>query len=570
MSARTIIIGLDGATFDLIEPWVQAGLLPNLAGLIAEGVHGPLRAWPNLNSAAAWSSIVTGCNPGQHSIFDFGDAPPRGDAPWRPITAADRKQVPLWHYLNKGGQKVGVVNLPISYPADHLNGFMLAGMDAPRVGSPGFAHPPHLIEELRDHNIDYVIDVPNLAARRARDPLCLPASVKSLVETRARTILHLMEHHPWDVLMAIFTATDRVMHCYWPDTPVSDLGAEWGPIRELYRQLDAILGDILLRIDEETTVVVVSDHGFGPARDAKRCLNALFSQLGLLHYRSGGGPAQDRLLRQALLWGRKLIPASLQRPMATRFPVLRRRALQEHKFSGVDWDSTRAVAVSPEQVYVNSVGRQGEGPGEPGDCDTLRAYVRGVLLNLVDPATGERLVRDVRSRGELYTGPYSDIAADLTIEWEDTTVPAGLGYSGSEGEIALYPPERTDSIQRGAHESEGILIARGPRIKKGSTVSGAHIYDIAPTLLYLQDQAIPEGLDGTVLTEIFTENHRNRHPVRTDEAVPHASEPDAVQMDPADSAMSAKSSVPLESSVKLDPRDARAIEDRLRGLGYIE
>ncbi|UCC63889.1 MAG: alkaline phosphatase family protein [Anaerolineae bacterium] len=151
---RTLIIGLDGATFDLIEPWARAGHLPALARLMAQGVHGPLRAWPNMNSAVAWSSMLTGYNPGEHGIYDFGRAPLQRADTWRPTTAADRRKDPFWRLLSAAGQRMGVINVPISYPADPVNGFMLAGMDTPGLHSSGFAHPVDLRDELRRQGID--------------------------------------------------------------------------------------------------------------------------------------------------------------------------------------------------------------------------------------------------------------------------------------------------------------------------------------------------------------------------------------------------------------------------------
>ena len=116
---RTLVIGLDGATFDVIAPLAGGGRLPALARLIAEGAHGPLRAWPNMNSAAAWSSIITGYNPGQHNVYHFGWAatPQRGQT-FRPTTALDRTRDPFWRLLGAAGLHVGAINVPISYPAD--------------------------------------------------------------------------------------------------------------------------------------------------------------------------------------------------------------------------------------------------------------------------------------------------------------------------------------------------------------------------------------------------------------------------------------------------------------------
>ena len=215
-SPRTLIIGLDGATFDLIDPLIEAGELPTLKRIMSEGVRGILETWPNTNSAAAWSSMATGYNSGQHGIYHFGEAISRRGVPWRPVTAIDRKKDPFWRILSAAGQFVGVINMPITYPVDQINGFMLAGMDTPGVSSPGFAHPRDLRSELARQGIDYIIDVADLGAASKRNPHRLPESVERMIDARSRTILHLMQTRSWDVLMAVFVATDG-FNTIWPE-----------------------------------------------------------------------------------------------------------------------------------------------------------------------------------------------------------------------------------------------------------------------------------------------------------------------------------------------------------------
>jgi predicted AlkP superfamily phosphohydrolase/phosphomutase len=246
---RLLIIGIDGATFDLVEPWAEAGYLPTLSRLMKEGTHGPLLAWPNMNSAAAWTSMVTGYNPGQHGIYGFGRAVLRGKQAWRPTTGASRRKEAFWTRLSAAGDRVGVVNVPISFPADPVNGFMLAGMDTPSVYSRGFSHPPDLADDLRRQGIDYLLDVPNLGVLSKRDPSRGARLAREMVDVRAETIRYLMMSRPWDMLMAVFVVTDRLQHHYWPqeDTPLD--APEWAPIRDIYSRIDAEIAELIDRVD---------------------------------------------------------------------------------------------------------------------------------------------------------------------------------------------------------------------------------------------------------------------------------------------------------------------------------
>ena len=185
------------------------------------------------------------------------------------------------------------------------------------------------------------------------------------------------------------------------------------------------------------------------------------------------------------------------------------------------------------------------------DYERLREEVREILSSLTDPITGHRLVRGVYRREDLYHGPYADHAADLLIEWEETALGNGLGYHANGQPIVVEPPPLSGGAGLGwysIHCSEGILIAYGPSIKQGATVSNATQYDIAPTILYLQGQPIPNDMDGKVLTDIFTGEHLSVHSVQF--GVP--------------------TSTGLSATTGLDAEEARQLEERLRDLGYIE
>jgi predicted AlkP superfamily phosphohydrolase/phosphomutase len=549
---RTLIIGLDGATFDLIHPWSQAGHLPTFAKLMARGLHTPLKAWPNLNSAAAWSSIVTGYNPGQHGVFNFVDALPQAGATWQPSTALARKKDPFWRFLSAAGKNVGVINVPITYPADPVNGFMLSGMDTPDLRSPGFVHPPELLDEIQRQGIDYVIDVPRLQFLEQRDPHQVPRPIQRMMEGHSRAMLHLMKTHPWDTLMAVLVVTDRVQHFCWPAEGISFDKPDWTPILSIYKQIDSFLSKALELLDENTTVLVISDHGFGPFRLARRCLNQLFAQLGLLGYRSGTTRLTNKFLERILVYGRKTIPLSLQKSLAKTFSGLHRRAIHEHELSSIDWSRTK-VFYSPHMgtLTINLKGREPEGIVLAKDYDPLRKEIQGILLNVKDPVSERQIIKAVHRREDIFHGPYLEKAPDLVIEWNFEVARNSLCYPGGKEPFIIHPPKRFDAGERwtGDHRPYGIFIAYGPHIKKGATVSDATLYDIAPTILYLQNHPIPMDVDGRVLTDIFTEDHLNRHPIQ------YSQPPDIQWKTP---------------TAELDSEETSKIEERLRGLGYIE
>ena len=551
-TSRTLIIGIDGATFDLLDPWLEAGDLPHICALIEGGVRGRLQAWPNTNSPAAWTSMVTGCNPGKHGVFGFGDDPRRIGDSWRPTTASDRHRDPFWCLLSNAGQRVGVINVPISYPVDSINGFMIGGMDAPSVESVGFARPPGLVAELRQAGIDYAIDVPDLGRLSRRDPERALRMAREVVEARGRAFLHFMATRPWDLFMGVFTTTDRMQHYFWPRGDETSSPAKLTAILQIYQLIDDFIGGALELIDADTNVVVVSDHGFGPYRAARHSLNRMFAVIGLLRYRPGGPSWRGRALAGLLSNGRKFIPAAMQRTLAAAFPNLRLRAVTEQRYAGFDWGRTRVFANNHgSRVYVNLSGREARGIVRPDDYRMLLKTTREILERLTDPDSGRPVVRRVWRREEIYDGPYQDRTADLFVEWEHRNLGERLRYgTGDEavivgGEIG---PTGQAAKWSGEHRPDGILIARGPDIERGNQIVGATLYDVAPTILYCQGQPVPEDMDGRVLEEMFTAERLAATPVRSGSrlvAVERASE-------------------------RLSAADATAIQDRLRGLGYIE
>ena len=548
---RTLIIGIDGATFDLLEPWTRAGYLPAIAKLMGHGIYGPLRAWPNMNSASAWSSLITGYNSGQHAIFDFGERPPQRGVDFRPITGADRKKDPFWRILSAAGEKVGVINVPISYPADPLNGFMLSGMDAPGINSPGFSYPPDLGDKLRQQGIDYVIDAPDLSSLSRRSPFQVPQLIEHMIDARIRTILYLMKTQPWDVLMAVFIAPDRMQHYFWPSRQVSFEDAAWEPIRKIYQKIDSFLHDVLAFIDDHTTVLLVSDHGFGPALRGHFFLNWLFAQLGLLSYSKSASQLKGKILKKLLLYGRQIIPHRLQNPLARAFPNLHGHALSETVFSGIDWSQTHVFAAfHGGSVTINLEGRQPEGIVPPKEYPSLRERIREILLNLTDEKTGRPIILGVHRREELYHGPWADKSGDLIIQWDYDALGDSLCYRFGERPIIIRPSKknRVSLDWKGFHRPMGIFIAYGPHIKPG-TRGEISIYDIAPTILHLQEHPVFQDMDGKVLIDIFKDEYVSHHPVR--------------QIEPPDT----KSQEPIQ---KLDEEERHKIEERLRGLGYIE
>ena len=566
---KVFILGLDAATWDLLGPWMQEGLLPNLARLVQDGVSGPLQSAIPPLTPPAWTSFMTGVNPGKHGIFHFLEAQP-GSYGMRYSNAGSRRARTVWRMLSDAGFTVGSVNLPFTFPPEPINGFQISGMDTPSEKS-AFIHPPELHDELERAvgRIDLEIRYLGFMSTDERRDEVL-AGMARLDEQWKRIGLHLLEKHPADVMMCTFMSIDTVQHYFWHYMDAGHFlhdpaGAEKyrDAIQRVYQRLDGAVGEFVQKLPRETTLLVVSDHGGGPVSDRVVYLNRQLAQLGLLAYRAGTQTAfarcRQRLLRQAYQLLRGALTSSQKNALANLFPALRDRVEgAATSFSNIDWSKTKAfcseVLAYPPSIVINLEGAHPHGIVKPGEYEELRTFIAQKLAELRDPRDGSAIIPRIYRREELFHGPFAAEAPDLVLDWwseQAFTTSPSLAEETDQPVLKIRPraPMREPEWS-GTHRLHGILIARGEGLARGAKIEGARLVDLAPTLLHLLGEKIPAGLDGRVLTELFEPGFLAAHPVRSAEgaAVPAGDAP----------------------ATPYSAEEAAQVEDRLKALGYID
>ncbi len=566
--SKVLIIGLDAATFDLIKPWAAEGKLPTMATLLERGVHGPLISVPNLNSIPAWTSFATGVNPGQHGVYWFYERKP-GSYDYRFLNGGDIRVPRFWEILSQTGKKVGIVNVPMTYPARPTNGFLVAGLDAPDEGSPAFTYPPDLYRELTEAVGDYQIDTNILGyARSGRLDLAIKAT-HEVIEKRARAVDYLMDNYPWDLFVVVFTALDRIQHTFWrhmdpthPDHDPVEARKYGDTIYAFYRRLDEVVGHMLAKVGEDTTVILVSDHGAGFDQRGHGYLNSWLESLGLLYplgsdmagFRKWGNRLSKRLVRQGAALADGLLSKRARRKLIGWLPGGRAGLVQQLHRPRCDWARTKVYAeyIQPG-LRINLKGREPQGIVAPGgEYEALRDYLIEKLSSCEDVKTGKKVARRVCRREEVYHGQHVDKAPDLLIEWNYDMVVSGLCY-WNESNRRVVVENKSDLVERrnlsGDHRPQGIFLIAGTHIRAGQELREANIMDIAPTVLYTMGQPVPKYMDGKVLVEAFSENFLADHPVTYGEEAAVASE---------------------QGEHDFTAREAQMVEERLRGLGYLD
>jgi predicted AlkP superfamily phosphohydrolase/phosphomutase len=564
---RLLIIGLDAATLDLIGPWLAQGKLPTLAALMKNGAWGRLASIVPPITPPAWTSFMTGKNPGKHGIFHFLEARP-GTYELSYLNGASRRAKTVWRMLSDAGYSVGTMNIPFTYPPEHLNGFQISGMDTPSDKSP-FVYPAELHAELVDLLGRFELDIRYLGymstdVRRER----VLAEMEKLDRQWLSATLYLMEQHPVEVMMCTFMSIDTVQHYFWhymdPSHYLHNPAAveRFGDaILRVYERLDDAVRQLLQKVCKDTSILVVSDHGGGPTSDRVVYLNRYLAQLGLLHYckdeRSALRKLTQTIVRGSYTWLRGTLGSRQKSYLARTLPALRKWFEAAFtSFSAIDWSRTKAycseVLASPPSIWINVKGVKPCGIVEQHEYEPLVKLITEKLKELKDPRNNEPIIKRILRRDEIFHGPYANEAADLVLDWWETS---HFSTRPSFPEDTLKPAveihERrpsTESEWGGTHRRDGILIAHGEPFKKGSEIHGARLIDMAPTILHLLGQPVPEDMDGRVLEELFEPAFITRNPVKV------------------------RASEVFDGGRGRDYTDEEAavVEERLKALGYIE
>ena len=558
---RLLIIGLDGATFDLIRPWATAGKLPNIARLMRGGSSAPLRSVPNQNSAPAWSSFATGKNPGKHGIFYF-DERIEGTYNKRYLNGGFRQGESWWSLASQAGKVVGVVNVPMSYPAEKVNGVMLAGLDAPGVDSPGFSHPPELIDELQQNVGDYIIEpgIPSYMKMRRRD--LAEQAIFDAADKRAAYTRYLMSSRAWDVFHVTFTAPDASHHFFWRDMDLAH--PEYNPVEavrygdtveRVYERMDQIVGE-LTALAPDATVMLMSDHGGGFNQRGAEYLNDWLASIGLLHYLDSGGqrpslPARGKKLAMApLKWGYNQVDRRLPRDAKLKLvrllPGVRERMEMALTFGNIDWTRTKAYAYGArDDLWINLQGREPGGIVPPEEYEALRDEIIEKLHASRAVLDHEPVLEEAIKREDVYHGPNLHKSPDIIIRWKTTRVIRGI-YLPQPGKEPPPVPPLSPNLNNGGHRLHGIFVMAGDGVREGHRFDEGILWDLAPTILHYLGVPVPDDMDGRVLAESFDADWLAEHPVTFSAGTGESGQ-----------------------GADYDSEAQALIDERLRGLGYV-
>jgi predicted AlkP superfamily phosphohydrolase/phosphomutase len=534
---RLLIIGLDGATFDVLNPMMDAGRMPHLKQFIADGAAGILNSTKPPITPAAWTTFMTGKGPGRHGILDFE----KFDIAKHELSFNSTYQIrekTLWELLSEKGLRVGSINVPMTYPPKPVNGFMISGFETPSIDA-NFTWPAELKEEILREIPTYNYRT-NWQRRALGGEDVLARNLEYICNSFDQGLQLTRfcgQKYGWDVLMVLYKLVDNLQHKTWKylDPRTADAyphAAEM--VADCFTRLDNVLGGLFeYAAENDANVLIMSDHGHG-SLEGKAQPNLLLKEWGYLTLRNAWDQAGTRVKH----WVHRMTKGKVTRFEQGTYAIERELA--------VDWSRTKACVVHAGIygfLYMNVRDRGPYGIVDPAEYESLRDEIAEKLQSataLNKDGQSIRIFPEIYKTEQLYNCSREEAPnlPDLLL------VPHhGLAVVRK---IRRNKPVRwiPDHRMEGTHRVEGIMAMGGPGVRQGASVS-ANIVDITPTVLASLGLRVPLDMEGQVIKDAF-------------EVAPVVeSEP------PVERAKEGEADVYTDE-------ERRLIEARLSDLGYLE
>lgn len=486
MSGRVLLIGIDGATFAVLDPLMRDGAMPVLRRLTQAGARATLRSTVPALTPPAWTSLVTGRGPGSHGIFDFFRKDQASSPLVRLLTSHDVDGPSIWTLASARGMRSTILNFPLTFPAPKIEGHVVPGGFIPwrqlRLG----CHPEGLFDRLRTiptfNPRELALDMSHEA--KAIEG-CDESEYESWLDMHIRRerqwvdiARHLAEHEPSHFTAVLFDGVDKIQHLCWrfiDPRMTGSLSTPWelrvrDKCREYFTELDARIADLMEIIGDDAMVIVASDHGFG-AQVRTFFVNAWLRETGRLAWLPGEAPASAGASTLGL------------------------NQMARHVYQ-LDWARTRAYAPLPSGNGIHIVRADAAHPhGVAADeYAVFRDELAADILSLRDPDGGERIVERVWTRDEIFAGPNIELAPDLTLELTD---------GGLISILDSAQPVRRRLQPTGTHHPDGVFAIAGAGVRSGAEAEPLSILDVAPLMAYGLDLPIPRAMEGRFAAELI-------------------------------------------------------------------
>ncbi len=467
-----LVVGFDAADGEIMLELTRQGRLPALRSVLRQGLRAEVQNPPGLFVGAVWPSFFTGSWPGSHGRYCYTQLQP-GTYETQKVRAADVRGEPFWATLARAGHRTAVVDVPHTHVTGRHEGVHIVdwGRHDPNVGFQTW--PSELAAHITDRFGSHPVERCDTYARAGAFG-DLTRDLLTGIGRKADLVDFLLEQEDWSLFLVVFSESHCVGHACWflhdREHPRHDVGlaaALGDPVVDVYEALDAALGRLIARVDDETLVLVLLSHGMGPHYDAGFLLDEMLLRIEARDQPFGRvrqlRPELRRFARRAVRSGRRRLGLSPGR----RGP----------------FDAARPFFQIPNNdvyagIRINQVGREPSGRVAPGgEFDRTCDLLAEALATWTNLETGEPLVRRVLRTADLYEGSGTAGMPDLMVEWNRDRPIRSIAAPGCGRIDGQWKGART-----GDHRPEGMLFARGPGIDPGSEHGPVRVVDLAPTI----------------------------------------------------------------------------------------
>jgi predicted AlkP superfamily phosphohydrolase/phosphomutase len=486
---KVFILGLDGATYKLLDPLMAKGLLPNLKEIYDNYAAGPLKTIMPPVTGPAWLALATGLNPGKTGVFDYiNKVTPAGDK-LAPVSSKNYEGRAIWNHLNSQGLKTGIFNYPTLIPAPKVDGFAVGGIGA-RWDKQNLCYPVALYDEIQEVCGDYTVLL-NLRSKKyeKRTDLFFD-DIHRILDNQTKVMKHLIRKKSWDFFFGVLSVTDWVQHVVWkdidPDHPLYNKQKAKeieGYYNNFWVKIDDFIGDLQKNLPDDCHLMIVSDHGFGP-------LNSVFYPNSWLEKEGWLLKKKGMKIQSFLTEKIKMFSESFDNKYS--HAIIHRIKSRFLKIdNAIDFiDLENSLVYSPEHnTMFGCVNLTEKGKNKEGFKDQLIK----ALKELPDKFPPIRSVEIVLPEN-VYQGPHVNLSPDIFFIINDYEATVEIPF-----DKRIFSDKPSVLLRTGSHRSEGIFMAKGP-IFKNIKVKPS-ILDIAPTILALFKTDIPDNIDGNVLVD---------------------------------------------------------------------
>lgn len=455
---KALLIGLDCAAPDLLfNRFIDK--LPNFRRMMDRGIHGKLESSDPPITIPAWTVMASSKYPGTLGLYGFRH---RRNNSYKDIwisTSKNIKEKRIWDYVAEAGGRSCLVAVPPSYPPYPVEGCLIGGFITPDTNR-NYTYPPELAKEIKNLVEDYQVDV----EFRIEDKRNLVKELHEMTEKHFKVIKHLIRTKDWNFFMFVEIGLDRIHHAFWKYFDEShhlhEPGSEFeNVVEDYYVLLDTKVGELLDLIDDDTVVLVASDHGGKPMKGAF-CINTWLEEQGLLKLST---------------------------------PVERVVRLND---ADVDWGKTVAWGWGGyyARIFLNVKGREENGVVDPRDYESTREDIAQRIRSITGP-NGEMWNTVVLKPDDIYPECNGD-PPDLMVYFDDLY----WRSAGTMGHGRLYLPENDTGPDDAVHDKMGLYIYYDPREDLKGRAEDLNILDVAPTLMKALGLKVPEDMEGEPLT----------------------------------------------------------------------